>query len=160
MSKLCVSCGVLFSGGRADRKYCSASCGNRARRKKHYDSNAAYYYEKRKKERRRIETSILTRVKCRAKSNNIEFNLTVEDIIVPKVCPVLGITLTFNFGKGSGYHDDSPSVDRIDPNKGYIKGNVRVISARANLLKSNATPQELEAVLQDLRRIHVPDSDI
>lgn len=46
----------------------------------------------------------------------------------------------------------SPSLDRIDSSKGYVKGNVRVISARANMLKNNATVEELTLVLKDLKR--------
>lgn len=52
----------------------------------------------------------------------------------------------------SGYFDDSPSIDRIIPELGYTKGNIRVISNRANLLKSNATIEELQKVINDLRR--------
>ena len=70
---------------------------------------------------------------------------------VPEFCPVLGIKLV-PYNNGSGFHIDSPSLDRIKPELGYIKGNVRVISNRANLLKNNATVEELEKVLEDLRR--------
>lgn len=70
---------------------------------------------------------------------------------IPEVCPVLGIPLKINVG--SGLHPDSVSVDRIDPTKGYIKGNVRLISARANHLKSNATTEELEKILADARNL-------
>ena len=76
----------------------------------------------------------------------------MEDIVVPDVCPVLGIPIQKNHGH-QGYFDDSPSVDRIIPELGYTKGNVRVISNRANLLKNNAKIEELELVLEDLRRL-------
>jgi hypothetical protein len=62
--------------------------------------------------------------------------------------------LKYNKGR-SGFFPDSPSLDRIDPSKGYVKGNVRVISARANLLKNDATVGELTLVLEDLREIGV-----
>lgn len=63
--------------------------------------------------------------------------------MVPEFCPVLGMRLE----PGNGLSASSPSLDRFDPEKGYTKGNVRVISARANTLKSNATPDELRKVL-------------
>jgi len=47
--------------------------------------------------------------------------------------------------------DNVPSVDRIDPTKGYIKGNVEVISWRANHLKNNATVEELEAIVNYMK---------
>lgn len=102
----------------------------------------------------RLEAGILARIKNRAKTNKIPFNLDITDIVVPEVCPVLGIPITSGFEKGKGYHPDGPSVDRLIPSLGYVKGNVRVISARANLLKNDATISELELVLEDLRRIH------
>lgn len=47
----------------------------------------------------------------------------------------------------------SPSLDRLDSSKGYVKGNVRVISKRANQLKNNATVEEMRMVLADLIRL-------
>ena len=61
--------------------------------------------------------------------------------IAPKKCPVFGVTLT----KGDKTtHKWSPSADRIRPEKGYIKGNIQVISQFANVMKQNATPKELK----------------
>jgi hypothetical protein len=100
---------------------------------------------------------ILSRCKYRAKQNNIPFDLTKDDIVIPKVCPVLGIEikqLSMDDEPKKGYHPNSPSLDRIIPGLGYVKGNVRVISARANLLKNDATISELELVLKDLKRLH------
>lgn len=86
---------------------------------------------------------ILKRAKNRAILNNLEFNITEEDILIPKVCPYLKIPLTFNLTLG--HQDSNISLDRIDNNKGYIKGNVEIISHLANKMKSNATWQQLEA---------------
>lgn len=92
-----------------------------------------------------------TRLKNKAKDLEIPFNLEPDDIVVPKECPVLGISLSFG---GVGQRDDAPSIDRLFPSRGYVKGNVRVISMKANRIKNNATLGELELVLKDLRRLH------
>ena len=86
---------------------------------------------------------ILDRARGRARRSGIRFSLTIEDIEVPETCPILGIPLS----RGSGVHsDNSPSLDRVVPSLGYVKGNVKVISNRANRIKSDATPDELLAI--------------
>ena len=86
---------------------------------------------------------MLRGTRYRAKKLGIVFDLKPEDIVVPEFCPVLGMRLE----PGNGLSASSPSLDRFDPTKGYTKENVRVISARANTLKSNATADELRLVL-------------
>lgn len=64
---------------------------------------------------------------------------------------MLGVTL---IRKGAGQaHEHSPSIDRIDPTKGYIKGNIAVISWRANMLKNNMTVEEARLLLAYLERV-------
>jgi len=84
---------------------------------------------------RTTEQSLLATAKFRAKKKNLQFNLELSDIIVPEVCPILGVPIT------TGWH--APSLDRIRPERGYTKGNVQVISKRANTLKNNMTLDEL-----------------
>jgi hypothetical protein len=91
---------------------------------------------------RKHEQCLLSSARSRAKKRNIPFDLTVEDIIIPTHCPILGIELTRNFGKHGGSFS-SASLDRIFPDKGYVKGNIRVVSLLANNMKSNATPEQL-----------------
>jgi hypothetical protein len=86
--------------------------------------------------------AILRAVKARAKQVGLEFNLTREDIVIPEFCPVLGIRVRFGLGWGRGGHDYSASVDRFDNERGYVKGNIVVVSYRANRLKSDATIAE------------------
>jgi hypothetical protein len=80
-------------------------------------------------------------IKSRCKRIGREFSIELEDIIIPEKCPVFGFDLK---------REDrqtwmcAPSVDRIDSSKGYIKGNVTVVSRRANILKKDATLEELE----------------
>jgi hypothetical protein len=68
-----------------------------------------------------------------------------QDIDIPVICPVLGIPIMMgtNEGMKTGPSPYSPSVDRIDNTKGYIKGNVQVISHKANTMKNSATPEQL-----------------
>lgn len=80
--------------------------------------------------------------KGRAKKLNLPFDLDFNDTIPPSYCPILGIELKRNTG-GKSYSGNSPSVDRIDPSKGYVKGNIQVISQRANVMKNDASPEEL-----------------
>ena len=94
---------------------------------------------------------LLKAAKARAKKSGLDFNLTLEDISIPDLCPVLKIPLRRNTEKNNTASHNSPSLDRINPNLGYIKGNVRVISHRANSLKSNATLEEIEFILEDIR---------
>lgn len=86
--------------------------------------------------------------KKRAKLKNFNHNLTKQWLLanIPEYCPVLGIKLSF-----SGNRDNSPSLDRFDNNKGYTTDNVRIISFRANSLKSNATLAELEAIVRYMK---------
>ena len=88
---------------------------------------------------------ILFKSKARAKKRGLPFNLEIEDVVIPEKCPILGIKLKRGKGTG-GSVASSPSLDRIVPEKGYTKGNVQVISMRANQIKSDATADELMAV--------------
>ena len=82
------------------------------------------------------------RAKSRCKQSNREFNIEVSDIVIPDVCPILGIELNMNSGK-SGAYRNSPSLDRIDNSRGYTKYNIQVISQLANAMKCHATDKEL-----------------
>lgn len=93
---------------------------------------------------------ILQNAKSRAKKKGFDFNLTVDDFEIPDFCPVLGIPLELVWGEGT--KDNKPSLDRIDPNKGYTKDNVQVISWRANNLKSNGTLDEFILLVEFLKR--------
>lgn len=84
----------------------------------------------------------------RAKRGNFPFALKPEDIIIPDVCPVLGIKLAPGNG---GWSDGSPSLDKIKPTLGYIKENICVISWRANKLKRDGTAEEFESIAAYIR---------
>jgi hypothetical protein len=97
---------------------------------------------KQKKESRlkNISSVLLKSCKNRALKKGLEFNLTLEDIIIPSMCPILLKPIIQ--GNKENYKF-SPSVDRIDNTKGYIKGNIQIISMKANTIKNCATIEEL-----------------
>ena len=78
----------------------------------------------------------------RAQNLNLPFSIVPTDIVIPEICPVFGLHLSFD-----GLRDHKPSLDRIVPEAGYTRDNTRVISFRANRIKSDASASELQAVL-------------
>jgi len=90
--------------------------------------------------------------KKRAKDKELDFDISVSDIIIPQLCPLLNIPLVVRTGHNRRF-PDSPSLDRIDNRFGYIQGNILVISWRANFIKSDASLNELELLVANLRTI-------
>lgn len=88
--------------------------------------------------------SQLIKIRHRCGANEIPFNLTIHDLEIPAICPVLGIPLVCGLPYSS---PNAPSVDRRRPTLGYVKGNVTVISWRANHLKNDCVSGE------ELRRV-------
>lgn len=82
--------------------------------------------------------------KKRAKKHKLEFAISIYDIIIPKYCPVLGIELLKSNSKFGCRN--SPSLDRIDNTKGYITGNIQILSNRANTVKSDLNKEEMRMV--------------
>lgn len=90
--------------------------------------------------KRNRPTRMIQAAKERATKKSIEFSIKKEDIIIPDVCPILGIPLIF--GDKDNY-EQSPSLDRINNSRGYSKDNIQVISKKANSMKNSGTPEEL-----------------
>lgn len=85
------------------------------------------------------ERHLFNKARARCNHSGVEFAITKEDIIIPDNCPLLGIPIS----QYSNNIDYVPSLDRIDNSKGYIKGNIWVISFLANRMKNTATQQQL-----------------
>ena len=79
----------------------------------------------------------------RAIKKGIPFTIKVEDIVIPKHCPVLGIPI----GPHSKPCDNSASIDRIDSNKGYTKDNIVVVSFKVNTMKSNGSIEDMKKIV-------------
>lgn len=72
--------------------------------------------------------------------NIIEFAAYIKSI-APDKCPVFKQSFV---ERGNGFDKLSPSIDKIDPDKGYVHGNIQVISMLANCMKRDATESELK----------------
>ncbi len=92
--------------------------------------------------------------KVNARRGGWDHTLSVDDVFWPTHCPILGIALDYSVGsrnKGGPATMAAPSFDRKDPTKAYIKGNVQIVSMRANTIKSNATPEQVARVAEWMR---------
>jgi hypothetical protein len=99
-----------------------------------------------------IQKEVCIKTRRSAKLKKIEFNLKPEDIVIPEYCPYFKCKLSFNKKdcRESFYY----TVDRIDSSKGYIKGNVEIISKLANTMKNSATQEELISFAKGILDIH------
>jgi len=91
---------------------------------------------------------LLDHARWRAKKLGVAFSLTEQDVKIPEFCPVLGIRLEWSRGRRASANSSSPSLDRVEGAKGYVQGNVVVISNRANFLRNNASAEELRRVAE------------
>ena len=89
-----------------------------------------------------LEYHIWHRAKTRAKNRGIEFNIEICDIVIPEKCPI------FKTDFEVGNHKTCASLDRINPTKGYIKGNIQIISNKANMIKGDSTMQDIKKVYE------------
>jgi hypothetical protein len=99
----------------------------------------------------------------RAKSKGLSFEIDHDYVrsIIPSHCPIFGTPLEWSAVRNNGRASlpNSPSLDRIDPSKGYVKGNVWIISMRANSIKNDASHEELKLVTEAVGRAIVNSLD-
>lgn len=106
-----------------------------------------YHYSKWHKNNPEMRMFLTAR--SRAHKKKIPFTITVEDIVIPEYCPVLGIKLERNGGKNN---PATPSLDKFIPAKGYVPENIHVISWRANWIKQDSTVDEIERLALWMRK--------
>lgn len=163
-NRTCINCGKTWSVftkidriGHIKKHYfctkCSKVLTNWEKKKimlqKREGFSEKQYIEKRNSRIRNIQRYLLSRARQRALKYGLEFNLDINDIIIPEICPILEKPIIYGV---KGNYEYSPSLDRIDNSKGYIKGNVRVISKRANTMKNSATIEELQTFCKNILR--------
>ena len=143
-----------------NRKYYAENKEVREKRneecRKYYAKNREVVIERTTKYRRKNkEVELCSSSKARAKQKNLPFNLTSKYIkeIWPEdnKCPALGIDLKSGGVYGSRRY--SPSLDRIIPELGYMKGNVQIVSLLANRIMTDATPDQVVMVGEHFKKI-------
>lgn len=110
--------------------------GNEWRRNNKEAVKASY----KKSKLKHPEKFLLKQAKKRSLDKGLEFSLVLDDIIIPECCPIMGEVLQYI---PNGYSDYSPSIDRVDSKKGYVKDNIQIISSIANRMKWTATQEQL-----------------
>jgi hypothetical protein len=108
-----------------------------------------YLKSKREEFLKNYKKQILFRTKRRAELRGLEFNLDIDDIIIPDICPILEVPIIIGTKDNYEY---SPSIDRIDNSKGYVKGNIQIISKKANSMKNSASYNELITFCKNILR--------
>ena len=94
---------------------------------------------------------IFNQAKYRAKQRGHKFTIKIDQIKIPTHCPVFGTKLKFSPGRRT---DNSYSIDRVDSRKGYVPGNVQIISWGANRIKGGIKLKEIEAIYKYMRKYH------
>ena len=119
------------------------------------------FHEKEKEQRRQSHQRTIIHVLWkraydRAKKFGYPFNITEEDIVIPDVCPILEVPFVFG---SKGDYEYTPSLDRIVNSLGYVKGNIQVITKKANSMKNSATPEELKKFCKNILRYSLSSNE-
>jgi hypothetical protein len=116
-------------------------------KKEYYQENKEHLLELSKQDRVAHPAKyLLKNAKERAEKKNLPFDITEDDIVIPEICPVFGIPIVV--GSSLEERDNSPSLDRVIPKLGYVKGNVRVISFKANSLKRDGCVEDFRKIIE------------
>lgn len=108
----------------------------------------SYYYSSPENWAKRM----INKTAQRANDAGLDFDIEVDDLIFPRFCPYLNTELTYVLGQGQ--LPTNASIDRVDSTKGYVKGNVQIISRLANTMKSNATIDQLVTFSQNVIKMY------
>ena len=144
---ICKNCGKEYTKVRKQQRHCSDEC------RKEYAQKNRDPLRKAERQAEWIRENpvkrMLYRAKARAERKGVRFDLQECDVSIPDVCPLLGTPFSFNTGKPTPH---SPSLDRLVPELGYTKGNVMVISMRANVAKNDLSLGELKLLVENLEK--------
>lgn len=96
----------------------------------------------------RIRGYIIRNSKYMSGRRGIFFDLKYTDFELPEFCPILGIKLEYGAGT-DGNAPQHATLDRIDNSKGYIPGNVMIVSRLANAMKNSASFDDLQNFIKN-----------
>jgi hypothetical protein len=93
--------------------------------------------------------SLLYSAKDRAKKRGIEFSLTAEwaESCWAGRCAVTDLPFLIG-ARGPGPKSFSPSIDRIEPRKGYSPDNCRFVLMAVNALKGSTTEEDMYRIAE------------
>lgn len=160
--QICTKCGEQRRVSEKGRPLCCAAARQRRYDAHHRAGKARLNAQHRTKYREKILAGkrqyyeknwlriVLYHARLRAKQKGVPFTITPQDITIPDCCPILGLRLKPARGN---LGDASPTLDRIIPSRGYVPGNVMVLSCRANRIKSDGTADEHEQIAAWLRKL-------
>lgn len=109
---------------------------------------ASRYYKRKKEENPALFMWKQAKHRAKYDYDDLEFSIEVGDIIIPEKCPYFNVSF-IPLDKQLGY-----SLDRIDSSRGYVKDNIRVITYKANRMKSDATKEDLIAFAKGILNLH------
>lgn len=113
---------------------------------KEYNAQNYSTESRRQRYRQNIRLELFNGAKARSKNIGRDFDIDVEDIVIPESCPILGIPLD------TSDRNHAPSLDRKDNDRGYVKGNVFIISKKANRLKSDGSIEDFQKIIKYMRK--------
>ena len=119
------------------KRYAQSEKGKATKKRWREQNKDKHYAHQKSWRQRNYWRSRLNTLKAKCVSQGLDCDLELSDLVSPSLCPVLNIPLDFSD------RDHTPSLDRLDPKAGYTKHNVRIISGRANRIKSDASCEEL-----------------
>lgn len=152
----CKRCGSTLRFERGGRCVACVRTRDRGRYAKRRPRQKAYYEEHsdriraysrkhtQQKHAKDPRHKMLSSAKERAKLRGREFTIAIDDIVIPEVCPLLGVKITIG---SRAVKDSSPTIDRKNSALGYTPDNIWVISWRANRIKCDATKDEIARML-------------
>ncbi len=95
---------------------------------------------------------MLYAAKQRAKRDGLEFAIQIDDVSIPQTCPLLGVALSVNQDTAG---PNSPTLDRIFNDRGYVRGNVIVVSYAANRCKGGLRARDLALIARNLELLEL-----